>query len=173
MRKIAVLALAAIALSMVVMLGTAGPVGSQQPAERQTITLFDPRQTPYERDIDTGKKGFSPGDEFLFIENLKDPETCEKLGRLVGHGQVVKFIGDRDGLITIDVTADLESGKIVAGGAVQFTEFETAAGQPLFAVTGGTKAYRDASGEVSFGADRVDLCGTRGDLITIDIGPVR
>lgn len=170
MRRLSVLVLAVIAGSTVAMFA-ANPAGSQQPAERQSITLFDPRNTPYDKDVDNGKEGFSPGDEFLFIETLKDPDTCEKAGRLVGHGQVVKFIGKNDGLITIDVTADLENGKILGGGAVQFSEFETAAGSPLFAVTGGTKTYRDASGEVSFGADRVDLCGTRGDLITFDLGP--
>jgi hypothetical protein len=159
-----------VAMSAVVMLGTAGPVGSQAPAERQTVTLFDPRGSQYEKDIDTGRKGFSPGDEFIFIENQLDPETCEKVGKLVGHGQVVKFIGDNDGLITIDVTVDLDAGKIMAYGAAKFSEFDAA--EPPFAVIGGTELYRDASGEVSF-EEGVTLCDKKGSLTIIDVGPVR
>jgi hypothetical protein len=56
----------------------------------------------------------------------------------------------------------------VAEGAAWFTEFEGT--DPVFAVTGGTETYRDASGEVSF-QEEVELCGTRGSLTTIDIGP--
>lgn len=173
MRRYVVLLLAVVTTSAIVTLGAMGPAGSQQPAERQTITVFDPRKTPYEKELDNGKKGFSPGDEFLFIENLKDPETCEKVGKLVGHTQIVKLIGDRDGVFTVDVTVDLKNGKITVYGASRFSEFETQAGQPIFAVTGGTRAYRDASGEVSFGEDRVQLCGTRGELVTFDLGPTR
>lgn len=170
MRKVAVLALAAVAMSAIVMLGTAGPVGSQAPAERQTITLFDPRGSEYDKDIDAGKEGFSPGDEFLFIEKQLDPETCEKVGSLIGHGQVVQFLGDNDGRITIDVTLDLDGGKIMAYGAAKFSDF--AGTEPPFAVIGGTGTYRDASGEVSF-EEKVELCGKRGDLTIIDVGPVR
>ena len=65
MRRLASLMAAVVATSAVVLLGTVGPVGSQLPGERQTITLFDPRATEYERNFNEGKKGVSPGDVSL------------------------------------------------------------------------------------------------------------
>ena len=171
MRKLAVLALAVVALSVVVMFGTAGPVVSQQPAERQTITMFDPKATTFDKFLNEGKRGISPGDTILFIENQLDPETCERMGQLVGRIQVVKSVGTRDALYDGQFSVNLDSGKIVAAAAAKFSEFE--GGEPVFAVTGGTGTYKDASGEVTFGPEKVDLCGTRGDLVTIDIGPVK
>lgn len=166
MRRLASLIAAVVATSAVVLLGTVGPVGSQLPAERQTITLFDPRATEYERNFNEGKKGFSPGDLSLFIEKQLDPDTCEKAGQVIGRIQVVKIVGQENAIFTGDFTVTLDGGKITAYGAARFSEFE----QPgIFAVTGGTETYKDASGEVSFA--EAELCGKKGDLITIDIGP--
>jgi hypothetical protein len=158
---LATMALAAITAAAV-------PAGSQAPPERQTITLFDPRKTNYERFINEGREDLSPGDRILFVEKQFDPETCERVGKVTGHITIIKIKGRRNALFAGDFTVALAGGKIVAGAAATFTEFE--GDNPVFAVTGGTEAYRDASGEVSF-QESPDLCGKKGDLITIDIGP--
>lgn len=159
------------ATSAVVLVGSAAPVVSQPPAERQTITLFDPRSTEFDRFLNEGKKGISPGDTILFIEKQLDPDTCEKAGQVIGRIQIIKPVGRENAIFSGGFTVTLDGGKITAAGAARFSEFES--GEPAFAVTGGTETYKDASGEVSFGEDRVDLCGTRGDLITIDVGPAK
>ena len=148
--------------------GSAVPVQSQQPAERQTITFFDPNRTEYERFVNEGRRGLSPGDVILFVDKQLDPETCDRLGSLTGRLQIIKTISDRDARFSGEFTVTLAGGKIVAGGAARFSEF--AGTDPVFAVTGGTETYRDASGEVSFQED-VRLCDTRGTMTTIDLGP--
>ena len=148
--------------------GSAVPVNSQQPAERQTITVFDPNKTEYERFVNEGRNGLSPGDQILFVDKQLDPETCERVGSLTGRLQIVKTISDQNARFMGDFTVKLAGGKIVASGAAWFTEFEGA--DPVFAVTGGTETYKDVSGEVSFQED-VQLCETRGSLTTIDLGP--
>lgn len=151
-----------------VLVGTAVPVGSQQPAERRTITLFDPAKTNYERFLNEGKQGLSPGDTVLFVENQLDTETCERAGQLVGNIMITKILKGENALFEGSFTLLLPDGKITAGGVARFSEFMNT--EPIFAVTGGTGAYRDASGEVTI-QEGVELCGKAGDLTTIDLGP--
>ena len=158
------------AVSAVVLVGGALPVVSQQPAERQTFTLFDPRATDFEKFINQGKRGISPGDVILFVEKQLDPDTCERAGKLVGRIQIIKRAGRENALFQGDFTLQLSGGKITAAGAGKFSDFMST--DPMFAVTGGTETYRDASGEVTLTED-VEMCGKKGSLTTIDVGPVR
>ena len=158
----------AAALSALVVIGGAMPVVSQQPAERQTLSFFDPNKTNYDRFLNEGKRGISPGDIIMFIEKQLDPETCENVGRLVGKLQIVKTVGTEDAIYDGGFTMLLGDGKITAAAAARFSEFSGT--DPVFAVTGGTGAYRDASGDVTF-QENVELCEKKGDLVTIDIGP--
>ena len=167
MNKMRITGALAVVAALAVMV-TAIPAGSQAPQERQTLTFFDPNKTDYERFINEGKQGLSPGDVIMFIEKQLDAESCEPNGQLVGKLQIIKTIGDRDALYSGDFTLRLPNGKITAGGAGKFSEFNTA--EPIFAVTGGTETYRDASGEVTIEED-VTLCGKKGALVTVDIGP--
>ena len=167
-RKLGVVVLLGVVASLVVVFGVMAPAGSQQPQERQTITLFDPRKTDFEKFLNEGRRGISAGDVILFREKQLDPETCERVGVLTGRIQIIKVAGERDAHYLGEFSVNLVGGKITAAGAARFSEFEST--EPVFAVTGGTETYRDASGEVSF-QETVELCGGRGDLITIDIGP--
>ena len=145
------------------------PAGSQQPQERRTITLFDPSKTSYEKVIDQGRNGMSAGDTILFVDAQFDPETCERSGTLVGRLDISKVLNQDDAWFIGDFTLELADGKVVAEAAAKFTEFaQTEEG--VFAVTGGTGAYRDVSGEVLFQED-VAMCDQDGSLTTIDIGP--
>jgi hypothetical protein len=146
------------------------PVGSQQPPERRTLTLFDPNKTNYEKFIDEGRQGFSPGDMILFIDAQFDPHTCERRGSLVGRLVISRvFRQQENAWFTGDFTLSLPDGKITVAAAAKFTEFEQQE-RGVFAVTGGTGAYRDASGEVFIQED-VTLCDRKGSLTTLDIGP--
>ncbi len=170
MKRITSLIAVATVTSAVVLVGGAGPVGSQPPSERQTVTIFDPETSGFERFINRGKRGISTGDTILFVDPQLDPETCERIGNVTGRIQVIRSIGREDALFIGDFTLTLDDGKVTAGGAARFSEFE--GGAPVFAVTGGTQTYRDASGEVSF-TENTTLCGVRGALATIDVGPTR
>jgi hypothetical protein len=156
-------------LMMVALIAFALPAGSQQPEERGTITLFDPNKTNYEKIVDEGRNGFSPGDMILFVDAQFDPETCERRGTLIGRITISKFLRGENAWFVGDFTLNLPDGKLTAAAGAKFSEFaQTVDG--VFAITGGTGAYRDASGEVRFQED-VTMCERNGTLTTIDIGP--
>lgn len=152
-------------------LGAVGPVSSQSPAQRTTLTLFDPNKTNWEKDIDLGRKGDSPGDMNIFVDPMFDPETCEKAGMVLGQFQVSKFVGKRDAWFHIDLTWRLPDGSLQTQHGGRFTDFEDPLRQ-RFALIGGSGAYRDATGEVTLVED-VERCGKRGALFTLDIGGVQ
>lgn len=156
-------------LMTVTVIAFALPAGSQQPAARSTITLFDPNKTDWDKLVDQGRKGFSAGDHVLFIENQLDPETCDRRGKIIGHLVISRIIGEENAWFVGDFTLRLPDGKITAYGAARFAEFEVT-DKGIFAVTGGTDTYRDASGEVMIQED-VTRCDRKGALITVDIGP--
>jgi hypothetical protein len=161
-------AVAASAITVIaVMAGAAIPVSSQQPAERTTLTFFDPRKTDYQKFIDVDGKQFSPGDYNLFIEKLRDPETCDPAGRIIGKFTVVKPVGKQDALFLLDFGFRLPDGTITGYHPGKFSDFESETRNHL-AVTGGTHAYKDATGEFTI-TDAGKMCGTRGDLITVDL----
>jgi hypothetical protein len=141
--------------------------GSQAPPTRTTLTFFDPRKTNFEKEIDEGRQGFSPGDWGLFIENLKDPDTCDPAGKIIGRFTVSKFIGEENAFFLLDFGFRLPDGTITGYHAGKFFDFESATRNHL-AVTGGTQTYKDATGEFSLESG-LEMCGTRGDLITVDL----
>ena len=145
------------------------PAESQQSQERITITLFDPDKTTWEKVIDQGRANMSPGDTILYVDAQLDPDTCERSGTVVGRLAISKLLKQNVAWFIGDFTIDLADGKVVAEAAAKFTEFDQKE-SGVFAVTGGTGAYRDASGEVLF-QEGVTMCGQEGSLTTIDVGP--
>lgn len=146
------------------------PAVSQQPNPRNTLTFFDPNKTNWERLIDAGRKDFSPGDTILFVDPVFDPETCERRAILTGQIVISKLVGEENAWYMGNFTIKLADGKIVAAAAAKFAEFEQTE-KGVFAVTGGTDAYRDASGEVKFQDEEVTMCDRKGTQFTVDIGP--
>jgi hypothetical protein len=169
MKRFRSLAVASVVLTSLAVLSVAVPAGSQPPQQRNTIALFDPDRTNFERFVNVGSKRFGPGDTILFVDNQLDPDTCERAGKLIGRLLVVQVFGEEDARILGEFTLTLPDGKIVAGGAARFSEFAQTE-IAVFAVTGGTDAYRDVSGDVRIQED-VEMCGRRGALTTIDLGP--
>jgi hypothetical protein len=148
--------------------GSAIPVASQQPPERTTLTFFDPRRTDYDKFVNAGRRGFSPGDVLLFIEKLRDPETCDPAGRIIGKFTVSKLVGRQNAFFQLDFGFRLPDGTITGYHAGKFSDFESETRNRI-AVTGGTDAYRDATGEFTIVPSEDKMCGSRGDLITVDL----
>lgn len=162
-------ALLIVALIVGVLVSSLVPATSQEPIERTTITLFDPNKTDYEKHVRGTGDPFRPGDWHVYVDRLLDPETCEVAGKVVGEFIFVKRIGKFNGWLTNSSTVRLPDGKITVYGAAKFSDFAKDAA--IFSVTGGTGAYRDVSGELSFDPQPVKLCGTKGSLSTLDLGP--
>ena len=155
-----------LAATAVVATGALVPATSQPPEQRTTLTWFDPNKTDFEKSMNLGGKGFA-GDMSVIKDSMFDPETCEKAGTLLLRFQAVKAIGNDDGFFTADGQVLLPDGKVAISLAGRFTEFE-AEGGAAGAVTGGTGAYRDVTGEFHVVEDQ-RMCEKRGAVITADV----
>ncbi len=150
-------------------LGSFGTASSQAPQERVTLTWFDPNATDWEKEIDETKQGFNPGDWVLIRDKFLDPETCEIAGRFLLRFTVMKFLGRQDANFLLDGGAILPDGKLTIYWPGRFGEFGGAGGEGAGgAITGGTGAYRDASGQITTQED-VELCGKNGSTLTVSL----
>jgi hypothetical protein len=161
-------ALIALTSGIAVMLtaGAVMPAISQPPAQRTTLTWFDPNKTDFEKEMNLGGKGFA-GDMALIKDTMFDPETCEKAGTLLLRFQAVKPIGENDGFFLDEGGLLLPDGKMILALPGRFSEFESEGGG-AGAVTGGTGAYRDVRGEFHVAEDQ-QMCEKKGALITADV----
>ena len=170
MTKLRLLVGVALTLVAIMVVAIAMPAVSQQPPSRTTLTFFDPNKTNFERIIDERRKGFSTGDTILVVDAQFDPDTCERRATLIGRLLISKPLGEENSWFLGEFTLKLPDGKVVAQAAAKFTEFNQA-DTGVFAVTGGTDAYKDVSGEVRFQGEEVRMCDRRGTVFTVDIGP--
>ncbi|MDP9067597.1 MAG: hypothetical protein M3N53_04485 [Actinomycetota bacterium] len=151
-----------------VLLGSLQPASSQASGGR-TLTFFDPNRTDFEKNIDEGREGFSPGDWGVIKDRFFDPDTCEKAGTFLGRFTFVKAAGQNDGFFLLDGGALLSDGKLTFYWPGRFTEFASpdAAGAGG-AVTGGTGPYAGAGGTVTVREDQ-QMCDKNGALVTIEL----
>jgi hypothetical protein len=101
-------------------------------------------------DVD-GNNDFSPGDEFIFTDDLKTPSGSKKIGSLTGICTFTQIVSEEDSSGHCVVTATVQGGTIEIAGLVHFssqTDF-------VVAITGGTQRYDEAHGQV-FGTDQQD-----------------
>lgn len=145
----------------------ARPAVSQPPNQRTTITVFDPNATPYEKEVNEGSKKFGAGDWGVSLENLLDPESCEKVGQAILKFTFVKPVGKNDGFHITDGTAVLPDGKIAVYSGGKFSEFGAEDGADL-PVIGGTGAYQDATGTMTVLEDQ-ELCDRKGATLTFSL----
>jgi hypothetical protein len=129
------------------------------------IQVLD-HEGPYEKTIDIGKPGFSPGDTILGTHPLfdaADPSTV--VGRDFERIQVLRIVaGGEDFDFVYDTTIRLDDGDIVAYGEGRISSVFAPGGASV-PVTGGTGAYAGAAGVLSIAATE-----TEGEfLITIDL----
>jgi len=117
------------------------PAASQQGS--RTIALCEPDRGGYDRFVDVGKKGFSPGDHALFVDRLYRRSNGTRWGKGVGSVTVVRT---KDGLWLVDYTMATKGGKISSDGFYRDSELRTGFKSPI---TGGTGAYDEARGTVA------------------------
>ncbi len=90
--------------------------------------------------IDVGRRGFSPGDYFVFEETLRDRDS----GQVVGHDSVQ---------CTVNFTTFMCAGTLSLNGKgnVEISGAISEHGKQLLAVTGGTERYQNARGQLRVG----------------------
>jgi hypothetical protein len=115
-------------------------------SDGQTIKLFT-RTAQAEENIDLGSKGFSLGDQLVFSDDVYNKKGGTKIGfdggvcTIVRVDDAAKFAGTSQCIATLH----LADGDIASQGLVTFHGNETP--PPFdFAITGGTDAYKNASG---------------------------
>jgi hypothetical protein len=136
------------------------------PAIAQTQIQVLDHEGPYEKDLDLGKEGTSPGDVTFGSHPLYDAaDGTTVVGRDFERVTVLKVLsGGEDLDFVYDSTLRLDGNDIVVYGEGRYSDIFTPAGVTL-AVTGGTGTYAGAKGEASFAAT-----ANEGEfLITIDL----
>jgi hypothetical protein len=86
--------------------------------------------------VDTGKKGYTPGDYFLATGPLLDRVGGARIGGLVGVWTLVSPAADK-----ASITIHLERGTLYVDGVIRHT-----AKQSVLRVVGGTDAFAGAHG---------------------------
>jgi len=113
---------------------TSNPQAQPDITTAQTIVLQE--HDTKSVDIDLGRNGFGPGDEFLFEANLRDAGDANKVGTLHVACTVLFSV------FTCPGTARLAGGDITFSGAVpQSNDFN-------LAVTGGTGQFQNVRGQL-------------------------
>ena len=143
------------------------PASSQQEPQRTTMQLFDPDQGGFEKQINEQPLTFGAGDWAVFRDPFLDPETCERVGWNHGRSVVIKPLTNGDAVAMFDGGIVLADGKLAFQFVGTFGESASPEGAKI-AVTGGTGAYKDARGEVTF-TSGVRLCDRRGSLAVVDL----
>jgi hypothetical protein len=140
-KKIALVLATGIVVGLVAGMVIGGGVGSAQGGKPpQTLVYTDKTITSH--NIDVGRKGFSAGDSFAGHDNLLQN------GKVVGKLTVECTIADLNRK-THSATALCNAVAKLAGGQLDLTARPTFANNnPSFriGITGGTNAYRNASG---------------------------
>jgi hypothetical protein len=168
MRRFIILVTAGVAAAAVTTGLLLSPAASQQELQRTTITLFDPNKGGFEKGIDERPLNkFGAGDWAVFRDPFFDPETCERAGWNHGRSVVIKPLDQGDAVAMFDGGIVLPDGKLAFQFMGTFGEGDSPEGAKI-AVTGGTGAYKDARGEVTF-TSGVELCDRRGSLAVVDL----
>lgn len=154
-------------------LTAASPATSQPPA-RTTLTFFDPDKGGFQKFITADNDGFQrlakrppdrprPGDSSVTTDRFLDPETCARAARNVARLLVIRPLKGGDAMTLTDGALLLNDGKLAFRFAGTFSENPAA-----IAIVGGTGAYRDVRGEITFSGQAVNRCDTRGSLVVAD-----
>ncbi len=163
-KKLFVLGVVTSLIGSGVVIGAMVPAASQQPGT--TFTVCDRNRGGYNKDVDLGKRGFSPGDQFLETDTLRRPKSGDKVGKLVLRGSIVRiFPKQQDALFIVDVTTTFRNGKVSGYGYSRFSKFQGEGAK--FAVVGGTGRYNNVRGAAVVKSGR---CGGKpGTRITFDL----
>jgi hypothetical protein len=129
-KALAALASIAVALTLV---GAASAAGNAS-----TFDIVLPKtKSAY---VDTGRKGYSPGDYFLATGAVLDKVGGKRIGGLAGVWTLVSPAADK-----ASIAIRLPSGIVYVDGRIRH-----AAKQSVLQVRGGTDAFRGAKGTATF-----------------------
>ncbi len=147
--------------------GMALPASTQIPPERVTLTFFDANGDDKEKNLDVKPyKEFNAGDGSVIWTKALDPETCEPVGSFDISFQVIRLVGKNNAWVRFGGAAVLPDGDINFDAVGTFTDFEAGFDG---AVTGGSGAYKDATGQITVGETPEKMCDKKGVLITLDM----
>jgi len=144
MRRLIGAVTALILLATLGIVTIAGPTSADDnPGDRsQTFTLT--AKTGPEADLDLGATGFGLGDQFVFSDKLFRGDT--QVGRDGGSCTVVEFTTETEPVtVNCVVTIELRRGQLTVQGLVTFAGADAPF---VVAITGGTRAYKTAHGQV-------------------------
>jgi hypothetical protein len=140
MRTLATAAVAAVALVSVVG-ASADASGS---SHELTLRFLDKVNPSANSDIDLGAPGLSAGDEQVFLDSLY--QGGKKVGTTAGFGKIVSASSTTiNGLVV--ATVNLPTGHLTMQSAFHEVLANGPAKTLPTAITGGTGAYRGASGQ--------------------------
>ena len=136
----------ALGVGLVVVIAAAGFATAQDVSggnqASETIVLYS--ETQVFRSVDVGPRGFSVGDQDIFVDRLYDNATKT---HLVGRDRVIaEWLPASHVMVQLEYTLQ-GRGKLVAAGTLNFgPTFETRG--DVLAITGGTGDFAHASGWV-------------------------
>jgi hypothetical protein len=145
-----------------VVVGAMLPAASQQDT---TLALCDTNRSGYEKNVNTGKKGFSPGDGFVFSDPLLNRQSGNRAGRLVGQITFLRiFRQPQDVLFHAHVSIQFPKGKVTVFGHGKFRGLRNGFKLPI---TGGTGRYNGAGGNADIQSGKCR--GKPGIRITLNV----
>lgn len=135
--------LAVLGISIALLGGAAAGIGVALASDDITApeTIISIEHSVKDGFVDVGKKGFSPGDEFMFLESMFDETDTTRIGTTrVLCTQHLRQWAWCSATFTLD-----GRGAIVVDGAVQLTESTTTID---LSITGGTGEFANVRGTV-------------------------
>ena len=113
----------------------------------RTMTLSTPFDGGKGAQVDIGKRGFSAGDMFTVTGQ---PVSDDATGRRVGSLDAIETVVSRrhDGTVSMVATLRLADGTLHGGAIIRHTDAPV-----RIPVTGGTRAYAGASGQITVTED--------------------
>jgi type II secretory pathway pseudopilin PulG len=145
MRKLSLAAVIALVLAVAsVTLASASASSDTQTSDtKSTQVIHLVARTVQDANLDLGEPGDSLGDQFIFSDDLF------RGGRKVGHDggvcTLVRLVPRVSATLQCVITLSLPTGQITIQGLPTFAD---GPGSFLFAITGGTGAYKTAHGQV-------------------------
>jgi hypothetical protein len=134
----------ALILTAAVLLGTLSVMTLASAATDNTRVLHLTDKIIQQTTLDLGKHGFSLGDQFIYGGDVF------RGGKKVGTDSVVcttTRVAGNNSQSQCQITLSLPEGQLTAQGLLPTGRLN------VFAITGGTKAYRDAGGYVTGGGN--------------------
>lgn len=138
-------------------------VGTAQAQTATQMQFFGPDGSGFERFVDVGRKGYSPGDDSFFSVKLVDTSTEEVAGRAVGLCTAI-VPSRTNTLQRCEFQVNLPTGSILAIASFRVAALEQ--GAPL-AIAGGTGDYNDVAGTLTL--TNAKRQGKTGALIDIEL----